>query len=102
MGFEVSFAQSLMTKESTMSENLSENPWPKKDFECGEKVRIQFTNSKDLDGQVVEVLGKSHEHIVDTYIVMLERPVPMRGTLSRKDFLHKAICLTEGCLERIK
>lgn len=65
----------------------------KKNFRIGQMVLIDNTTSPDLDGQVVEVLGKSFEDITDCYIVMLETPVANRHGEDQK-----AIVLVEACL----
>jgi hypothetical protein len=66
----------------------------KKNFNSRDFVRIHSTNSPELDGQLVRILGKSHVHITDTYIVELTTPV-----FTFDGFENYAICLTEACLD---
>ncbi len=73
----------------------------KKNFKCDDQVRIHSTCSEELDGQVCTVLGLSHSNITDTYIILLDKPVMSASVYD--DFMrtHKAITLTEACLELV-
>lgn len=62
----------------------------KKDFRLRERVVIQNTGSA-LDGCFGDVLGKSAEHVFDTYIIWLDNPLPT----------HEAVTIPEGCLFRL-
>jgi hypothetical protein len=64
-------------------------------FECDEIVRIHSTNS-EMDGQTCKVLGIAFKFPeMCHFIVQLETPIMIDG------FLHKALQMTEHCLEKI-
>ena len=48
-----------------------------------------------LNGAHGTVVGVSSRHIVDSYIILLDEPYIL------EDFTHKAVSITEGCLEKI-
>lgn len=64
----------------------------KANFNCGDLVFIHSTTDIELDGQFVEIIGKSSIGIIDFYIVMLERSV------FRDGFEYRAITIPEVCL----
>jgi hypothetical protein len=64
----------------------------KKEFYVDNRVVIWNTNSTELDGKKGTILGKGTEHIVDSYIVLLDEPLPT----------HKAVLLPEGCIKDLK
>lgn len=64
----------------------------KHDFPLDQRVKIHgFPENDPLQGATGTILGKSAEHVVDFYIMMLDQP-----TLT-----HKAIQIIESCLSPI-
>lgn len=67
----------------------------KKNFKIDQRVVIVKTTSPELDNVVTGfIAGKSHEHVTDTYIVILDKPLEYNG--------WKAISMTEACLEPLE
>ena len=63
----------------------------KKGFGLGDRLRIVHTGSH-LDGTCGTNLGKSTEHVIDFYIVLLDQPTNT----------NRASTFPEGCLELVK
>lgn len=63
-----------------------------------DRVRLTKLDSESLDslsGHEGTIVGVAVRHIVDFYIVLLDKPYIYDG------FLHKAVLIPESCLERI-
>lgn len=67
----------------------------KKNFSCDQKVIFVGTGSSIIEGKFGTVIGKACVNITDIYIVLLDEPV------TAEEFLHKAVVMTEACLEAI-
>jgi hypothetical protein len=65
---------------------------PKKFFQLSQRVMfVNLPEDCELLGQYGTILGKSSVNVIDTYIVMLDNPVPEAF----------AIVMTESCLEAV-
>jgi len=72
----------------------------KKSFDCDDRVKFVKTGG-DLDGKLGTIIGKSFINVIDSYIVLLDGPIEYKDVYDGKPFLHKAITMTESCLEKI-
>jgi len=52
-------------------------------------------NRTNLNGKKGTIVGIATRHLVDCYIVLLDKPIEM------EDFTHFAVSIPECCLERI-
>lgn len=67
----------------------------KKDFKFDERVRLINTGT-ELDGKEASVWGKAMVHVIDSYIIVFDRPVRIEGQEP-----YRAIVMVEGCLEKV-
>jgi hypothetical protein len=63
-------------------------------YQNGDVVIIHSTKSKDLDGQICKVVGRSYkDSLFTSYIIELQHSV-----ISDDGFINDAISITEYCL----
>jgi hypothetical protein len=76
--------------------------FPKKKFlSCDDRVKI--VKAEELSGRTGTILGKSFINVIDGYIVLLDEGITSTYIYdSEIPFFHKAICITESCLEKIE
>lgn len=63
----------------------------KKNFELNTLVRIHSTGGVELEDRTGVILGTAMINVLDFYIVLLRKPTKT----------HKAIVITEACLEAL-